>query len=240
MIPNEAVSLPAEPGPGMRGRTRPGRLKLVDRFLTRTLPRTTGVVVDLGIGETPDTALELQAVLPCPLIAVEREPSWVQRAKDAGLDARVGDHHLPLLPGESPIAIRAINVFRGYREADALAALEHLARYGALLLEGSTDLEGHLACAWVIAKGQPRQLLFATDFERGFGPWMFRDVLPRALRRSVHPGTWIHGFLTRWEAATTTHDAQGWLEAAQKLGLRCDHPGELLVTPGAPEALPSI
>jgi hypothetical protein len=40
-----------------------------------------------------------------------------------------------------------------------------------------------------------------TDGERGFSPWLFRDVLPRELRRDVKPGTAVHRLLSDWEVA---------------------------------------
>lgn len=41
-------------------------------------------------------------------------------------------------------------------------------------------------------------LVLHTDGARGFSPWLFRDVLPRELRRDVKPGTVVHAFFTAW------------------------------------------
>lgn len=101
--------------------------------------------------------------------------------------------------------IRCCNVLRGYDKARALAArnalLEHLDE-GGVLLEGTTDVEGHLAALdwWEKQQAIPRHvgLVVATDFRRGFAPLMFRDVLPRYLRRDCVPGSavfeWLHGW----------------------------------------------
>ena len=44
-------------------------------------------------------------------------------------------------------------------------------------------------------------LLFATDFSRGFSPLLFRDWLPRDLRRRVKSGEGIFSFLMGWQNA---------------------------------------
>jgi hypothetical protein len=44
-------------------------------------------------------------------------------------------------------------------------------------------------------------LLFHTDFSHGFAPVLFRDWLPRDLRRRVRPGEPIHAFLADWTVA---------------------------------------
>lgn len=123
-----------------------------------------------------------------------------------GLELVVGDFATCATLG--PLAVvRAFNVLRAYREDEVRPAREALGAGlvdGGLLLEGSTDTEGHVTTAWVLRKhgGALREeaLLFHTDFTRGFSPWLFRDWLPRELRRSVKPGTAVHGLLEGWEA----------------------------------------
>lgn len=94
-----------------------------------------------------------------------------------------------------------MNVLRGYREEDVeparLMMREGLVDDG-LLIEGSTDTEGHVLVAH-LWRGSRRELLFHTDFSRGFSPWLFRDWLPRDLRRGVKPGTSIHALLSDWD-----------------------------------------
>jgi hypothetical protein len=112
--------------------------------------------------------------------------------------------------------LRAMNVLRGYREEEVdpiHTALGAGLVEGGLLMEGSTDTEGHVTVAWLLRKTGAtlvrEALLFHTDFSRGFSPWLFRDWLPRHLRRSVKPGTAIHDLFSRWEAraaATRTTD----------------------------------
>jgi hypothetical protein len=110
--------------------------------------------------------------------------------------------------GLGPTAVvRAFNVLRGYREEEVAPAREALGAglvEGGLLLEGSTDTEGHVTTAWLLRRrgGQllNEALLFHTDFTRGFSPWLFRDWLPRDLRRGVKPGTPVFALLEAWEA----------------------------------------
>ena len=103
--------------------------------------------------------------------------------------------------------VRAMNVLRGYREEEVdeiHAALGAGLVEGGLLLEGSTDTEGHVTVVWVLRKRAAalvrEALLFHTDFTRGFSPWLFRDWLPRDLRRRAQPGTAIHSMLAAWNS----------------------------------------
>jgi hypothetical protein len=113
-----------------------------------------------------------------------------------------------LSPVSGASVVRAINVLRGYREEELpgihRALLAPLAP-GGLLIEGTTDLDGHVTGVHLLRRGAGRAedlgLLLHTDFERGFSPWLFRDVLPRDLRRAARPGTPVHQALTRWSDA---------------------------------------
>jgi hypothetical protein len=218
---------------GARGRTRPGRLHLLDAHLRAheagLLRRDDGdfagaPAVDLGLGDRPETTLELVELLAsvdsaAPVIAVDHDPERVAAARtraDGRFDARVGGFELPLAPGERPRLVRAMNVLRGYPEDQVPAAHAAMAAPllpGALLLEGSTCTEGHVLVSHLMRRGiediEQRALLFATDFERGFAPMLFRDRLPRDLRRRVRPGEPIHDFFTAWQQAFDAARAAG-------------------------------
>ncbi|MDP3152663.1 MAG: hypothetical protein Q8N23_08340 [Archangium sp.] len=103
--------------------------------------------------------------------------------------------------------VRAMNVLRGYREEEVdeiHAALGAGLVEGGLLLEGSSDTEGRVTVVWVMRRRAGalvrEALLFHTDFTRGFSPWLFRDWLPRDLRRRAQPGTAIHSLLAAWSS----------------------------------------
>jgi hypothetical protein len=165
-----------------------------------------GAIVDVGYGETPVTTVELaravRAVNPSlRVVGVERKP-----AASAELELVEGDFSTCAALGPTAV-VRAMNVLRGYREDEVPAIHEALGAAlveGGLCLEGSTDTEGHVTVAWVLRRRSSvlvrEGLLFHTDFTRGFSPWLFRDWLPRDLRRRAGPGTAIHAALSQWDA----------------------------------------
>jgi len=226
---------------GLRGRTRPGRLTLLDALLCarerELLCRTSGayasaVFVDVGIGDEPDTTLEtaraftaLHPELRCigvdvAAARVERARRRIQRLLDpqpqraaaasyvSALELRVGGFALPLTAAEPARLVRAMNVLRNYPEADVPAihaALCEPLLPGGLLVEGSSSRRAGNLCAHLIRKhanGARREALcFASSFSEGFAPRMFRDCLPRDLRRHVRCGEAIGELLFSWQAA---------------------------------------
>lgn len=199
-----------------RGRTRAGRLRALDAFLAHGElargPTTPLRLIDVGVGDEPLTTLEWAAVHPdAEVTGVEHDAARFRRAS-AYQRARVrfvlgGFETLPSL-GPANV-VRAMNVLRGYREQDVppahRAMVEALAPEG-LAIDGTSSPDGDRMTALLLrraADGSPRReaLLFHTDFRHGFSPWMFRDWLPRDLRRGVRPGTEIHGWFERWADA---------------------------------------
>ncbi|MFO0594461.1 MAG: methylase [Myxococcaceae bacterium] len=197
----------------MKQRTRAGRLAALDAWLLRRASSfPTGLFVDVGYGESAVTTLE-----------------WARSLRTVNPSARVVGldlHAPPALPSNevelhqggfeacarfSPAAVvRAMNVLRGYREEEVAPARAQLSAglaEGGVLIEGSTDTDGHVLVAWVQPKQGARSLLFHTDFERGFSPWLFRDWLPRDLRRGVKAGTAVFELLTAWEARAAASGA---------------------------------
>jgi hypothetical protein len=172
-------------------------------------------VVDLGFSR-PDTTLELQAALralahPPRVIGVEIDPARVAAAQaQVGdrLELRVGGFDLPLHAGEAPRLVRAMNVLRTYRPAQADAARARLAAAilpGGLLLEGSTSTDGALgvAGAWTATADGPRldHLLFVHDDPTGFHPRQWLGWLPRGLRDGARPTGLAAEVLARWSEA---------------------------------------
>ena len=208
-----------------RGRTAQGRLQALDSYLLHAerdlLARDEGdwaraAFVDLGFGEHPWTTLEsaesFRTVNPTlPVLGVERDPERVAAAQshgDALTDFRLGGFELPLRPGERVRLLRAMNLLRGYRPEEVEGIHHTLGQSlleGGLLVEGSTDTEGAVLVAHLLRRvpeGLAREaLLFHTDFRRGFAPVLFRDWLPRDLRRRVKPGEPIHAFFAHWTEA---------------------------------------
>jgi hypothetical protein len=199
----------------LRARTRPGRLALFDRWLALSPRRR---VLDVGFGETPVTTVELHEALgQAEVIGVERDEARVMLARTAHPSLRFECTDFAGLAALGPCdVVRAFNVLRGYRAEEVPAIHEALAaplEPGGLVLEGSTDTEGHLGVAHVLTRtteGLHREaLLFTTDFSRGFAPWQFRDVLPRDFRRATHPGSVMHTLLEAWSTAAEAARTEG-------------------------------
>ena len=206
------------PDRAVRARTRAGRLDALNRWLQLHeawlwVHAEPANVVDVGFGETPVTTLELAETLHgntnLQIVGVERDAARVAAAQTSSrlhLSFREGgfDSLGEFVPA---VLVRALNVLRAYPEPEAAAAIDLLAAPlvdGGLLIEGTTDTEGHLMCVHVFRKGAAQLrydgLLFFTDGSRGFAPMMFRDWLPRDLRRRVTSGSLIREFLERWSA----------------------------------------
>lgn len=203
----------------IRSRTRSGRLQALDAYLLKyeaellTGDSTMGDVVDVGFGEFPWTTLEMAEAFrklnpDLHVIGVETDPRRIEGAspfedeKTAFIEAGATLQAVLSTPAR---LVRAMNVLRGYREEEVEAAHRDWAApliEGGLLVEGTCDPTGAVLTAHLIRKrvdGLEREgLLLHTNFTRGFAPWMFRDWLPRDLRRRVQPGTPLHDFFTEW------------------------------------------
>ncbi|RVU42498.1 methylase [Lujinxingia sediminis] len=207
----------------IRGRTKPGRLRMLDRFVVARLfdevaIDSTQVVVDVGYGEGGWTTRELfealcEAAVACEVVGVEVEPGRVQAAQEVaceGLRFVEGGFDLLQVVGREARLVRAMNVLRQYgphEVAEAHRAWGQAVCEGGYLVEGTCDGEGAIGSAHVVQKRQGRVekvgLVMWTDFSRGFGPWMFRDWLPADLRRGLRPGRQVkgvemYGVLERW------------------------------------------
>jgi hypothetical protein len=232
----------------LRGRTRPRRLRLFDA-LRLALGCPAGRWIDVGVGDTPDTTLELRAAPGGEgLIALELDPNRAARAQAAGLRVEVGG--LERLVDLGPAAfIRAANVLRGQDVGDArrgqgliCAALAA----GGLGLEGTTDREGAFASALELRAEHPRRraLLLAADLSAGFAPAALRHVLPRDLRGRAREGAlgalfaaWDEGFAEARASSPRAAPAELWrrsipegcgarlLRLPEGVGLRWAPPG---------------
>jgi len=219
-----------------RGRTAHHRLRALDVYLCHAeralLERQEGEwaqasFVDVGFGEHPWTTLEsaeaFRTLNPgLPVLGVELEPARVEAAQahvDALTTFRQGGFSLPLLSGECVRLLRAMNLLRQYRSEEVPTIHRTLGEAllpGGLLIEGSTDTPGAVLVAHLLRRGpehlEREALLFHTDFSRGFAPLLFRDWLPRDLRRRVRPGEPIHDFFTTWMEAWQQARAEGHTE----------------------------
>ena len=214
--------------PGLRGRTRPGRLDawngvLVNIFGDVLRARPGAPVVDVGIGDQPHTAVELAdalraAGLENPVVAVDAVAARVDHARAtvgprADLRFAVADLRDLGAASAAPVAIRAANVLR-QSAPDAVPGLQQaLAGQlvpGGLLLEGSTDLDGTIGCFHhITAAGRRAGLVFTTTGVGGFAPVRFRDHLPRDLRGRVRATPALAALFDAWTAAFEAARARG-------------------------------
>jgi hypothetical protein len=195
-------------------------MRRLDRWLTgpqawRLRTADDPLVVDLGYGATPATAVELfqrlAAVRPdVRVCGIEIEPERVRVAKALerpGLAFMVGGFELPV-PG-NPVLVRAFNVLRQYEEAD-VGAIWRLVQGrlspGGLFIDGTCDEIGRRV-AWIALDGQgPLSLSISMRFGSFVLPSEIAERLPKALIHRNVPGERIHALMQAMDRA--------WLESA--------------------------
>ncbi|MFI6760449.1 class I SAM-dependent methyltransferase [Micromonospora sp. NPDC050417] len=205
-----------------RGTTNPNRLRRVDNWIAASCAgplrdAADPLVVDLGYGATPVTAVELRARLAAAVrpdvrvVGLEIDPVRVAAAADAadppGLTFARGGFELA---GLRPVLVRVFNVLRQYDEAQVRQAWRTMADALApdgLIVEGTCDELGRLA-TWLLldATGQPRSLTLAPRLATLETPAALAERLPKALIHHNVPGTGVHGLLRALD--------DGWRDAA--------------------------
>ena len=200
-----------------RGTTNPNRLRRCDRWLAGPQAgrlRAAGpapVVVDLGYGASPVTAVELHDRLvrvrpDVQVVGIEIDPARVAAARPLerpGLTFRVGGFEVPLDGGARPVVVRAFNVLRQYDEAQVAGAwattVGRLAP-GGLLVDGTCDELGRLA-AWVAVTATGPVSLSLSWRLRGLDrPGVIAERLPKALIHRNVPGERVHRLLAELDA----------------------------------------
>ncbi|MFE9200859.1 class I SAM-dependent methyltransferase [Micromonospora sp. NPDC007230] len=203
-----------------RGTTNPNRLRRVDNWLVETCgdalrAAADPLVVDLGYGATPVTAVELRARLATGVradvrvVGLEIDPVRVAAAQPAadppGLAFARGGFELA---GLRPALVRAFNVLRQYDEsevADAWRTVTERLAPGGLLVEGTCDELGRLG-SWVLLDATgPRTLTLAAKLTTLDSPAQLAERLPKALIHRNVPGERIHDLIRAlddaWHAA---------------------------------------
>lgn len=203
-----------------RGTTNPNRMRRLDRWLTgpqawRLRTAADPLVVDLGYGASPATAVELferlSVIRPdVRVVGVEIEPERVRQAKNLerpGLSFQLGGFELPV--AGRPVLVRAFNVLRQYEEADVAAIWRlvqgRLAPDG-LFIDGTCDEIGRRVTWVALDARQPLSLSLSMRFGSFTLPSEVADRLPKALIHRNVPGEKVRAFLQAMDKA--------WLEAA--------------------------
>ena len=217
-----------------RGTTNPNRLRRVDNYIAYRcgdLLRAAAapVVVDLGYGATPVTAVELRARLAAAVrpdvtvVGLEIDPVRVAAAQPHAdlphLEFRRGGFELA---GLRPAVVRAFNVLRQYAEHEVAAAWAAMTATGAVLVEGTCDELGRIATWAVIEGGAPSTLTLSARLSDLDHPATFAERLPKALIHHNVPGEPVHELLwalgRAWETeATPFGPRQRWLATCRRM-----------------------
>lgn len=195
-----------------RGTTNPNRLRRCDRWLVAThgrrLTRHHGipVVVDLGYGASPVTALELHDRLRvvCPrvqVVGIEIDPARVAAAQPLarpGVEFVVGGFEIPLQDNTRPVVVRAFNVLRQYAEGDVPAMWDlvcgRLSAEG-IFVDGTCDELGRLATWVTLDPGGPVSLTLSWRLRGLERPGVIAERLPKALIHRNVPGERVHDLI---------------------------------------------
>jgi hypothetical protein len=221
-----------------RGTTNPNRLRRVDRYIS-CLPiirRTTNpIVVDLGFGATPTTAIEMLDRLSkensnTKVVGIEIDRERVERAipfETENLLFGLGGFEVPLPKNLSAkvTVIRAMNVLRQYDEAEVKAAWVLMqSRLGTdgLIVEGTCDEIGRIA-SWVTIDTEGPKLFTISLRLRGLDkPSKVAERLPKALIHHNVPGQPIHQLLKDLDAAWNNHAGLAIFSPAQRWVASCE------------------
>jgi hypothetical protein len=204
-----------------RGTTGPNRLRRVDNWIASSCAGTLRdspdpLVVDLGYGATPVTAVQLRARLVAAVrpdvrvVGLEIDPVRVAAAAPftdpPGLTFARGGFELA---GLRPALVRAFNVLRQYDESEVAAAWRTMRAALApdgVIVEGTSDELGRLA-GWVLLDSAgPRSLTLAARLSTLEAPGSLAERLPKALIHRNVPGEPVHDLLRALD--------DGWRDAA--------------------------
>lgn len=198
-----------------RGTTNPNRLRRMDNWIAATLgaflrAAEDPLVVDLGYGATPITAVELAGRLArvrpdVRVVGVEIATERVAAAAQVADPPRLSFAHGGFeLAGLRPALVRAANVLRQYDEHAALAAWDTMRSHlgpGGVIVEGTCDELGRLASWVLLDPAGPRTLTLACKIAELGRPSEFAARLPKALIHRNVRGEPIHALLQDLDAA---------------------------------------
>jgi hypothetical protein len=216
-----------------RGTTNPNRLRRCDRWIAGTqawrLRHRGGapVVVDLGYGASPVTALELHDRLRrvhqhVSVVGIEIDPERVAAARALerpGLSFRRGGFEVPLEGPAAPVLVRAFNVLRQYDEDEVAAAWARvrarLAPVG-LLVDGTCDEVGRRATWVAVERSGPVSLTISLRLRGLERPSDVAERLPKALIHRNVPGEAVHAYLRDLDRAWAHAAPEGSFGARQR------------------------
>ncbi|MFN8031142.1 MAG: class I SAM-dependent methyltransferase [Dermatophilaceae bacterium] len=201
-----------------RGTTNPNRLRRCDRWLAGPqgwrlrAASAPPIVVDLGYGASPVTAVELRDRLRAvradvEVVGVEIDPARVAAAAPLagpGLRFARGGFEIPLPGGARPTLVRAFNVLRQYAEVDVAPTWALVcARLapGGLFVDGTCDEVGRRATWVALEASGPTSLTLSWRLAGLTQPSEIAERLPKALIHRNVQGEPIHAFLSALDGA---------------------------------------
>lgn len=217
-----------------RGTTNPNRLRRVDRYLC-ALPVlrkvSNPIVVDLGFGASPITAVELlarcQTVNPkTRVVGVEIAKERVERGRliaSPNLQFELGGFEtpLPIEFGETAKAdvIRAFNVLRQYDEgqvSDAWKLMQSRLTADGVLIEGTCDEIGRLASWVTLNQHEATHFTVSLRLAQLENPSKVAERLPKALIHHNVKGEPIYEFLAALDKLWQSHAPLGVFGSSQR------------------------
>lgn len=192
------------------------------------------IVVDLGFGASPITAVELLSRLrkvnpKTHVVGVEIERERVER----GLAVAHENLHFAHGGFETPIPtdvgthadlIRAFNVLRQYDEsevAEAWKLMQSRLSTDGFLIEGTCDEIGRISCWVTLDKNQPLSLTISLRLLGLDAPSKVAERLPKVLIHHNLPGEPIHEFLKALDLAWATNAGLAAFSPAQRWVSTC-------------------
>jgi hypothetical protein len=202
-----------------RGTTNPNRLRRIDRYIA-SLPILrqiqTPIVVDLGFGASPITAVELLSRLrkvnaQTHVVGIEIDRERVERGlavANENLHFTHGGFETPLPAniGKQADVIRAFNVLRQYDESE---------------VAGTCDEIGRLASWVTLDNSAPISFTISLRLSGLDQPSKVAERLPKVLIHHNIAGEKIHDFLQALDLAWQSNAGIGAFSAAQRWVSTC-------------------
>ena len=192
------------------------------------------MVVDLGFGASPITAVELLSRLVkvnpnTHVVGIEIERERVERGLAVATEQLHFTHGgfetpLPTDLAEKAQVIRAFNVLRQYDEsevAEAWSRMQSRLTDDGTLIEGTCDEIGRLSTWITLDKDRPLSLTISMRLSGLDMPSKVAERLPKALIHHNQPGERIFEFLQALDGAWRTNAGLGAFGAAQRWVASC-------------------
>jgi hypothetical protein len=171
------------------------------------------LVIDLGYGEDPVTAVELLSRLrpvrlDVEVLGLELDEDRVSNAKaaeQAGLSFARGGFELA---GRRPIVVRAANVLRQYPESsvhESWAVMQRQLADGGVIVDGTCDELGRLGTWVLLTAAAPVSLTLSCKPDALQRPSELAARLVKALIHRNVAGEGIHALLQSMDAAWDLH-----------------------------------